>query len=64
MIVSCKEFKGWRMLKIIIYDSGLQLLSSLPKKFMLHPAIISDLKKRKKTSGLILLDITMSIIVW
>ena len=47
------------MMKIILYNCGLQLLSSLPKQSLQHPSIASDLKKRKKTSGLILLDFSL-----
>ena len=47
------------MIRIILYNCGLQLLSSLPKKSIQHPSIVSDLKKRKKTSGLVLLDYSL-----
>ncbi|MHA1983805.1 MAG: hypothetical protein ACW967_05590 [Candidatus Hodarchaeales archaeon] len=44
------------MIRIILYNCGLQLLSSLPKTSLQHPSIVSDMKKRRKTSGLVLLD--------
>ena len=47
------------MIRIVLYNCGLQLLSSLPKKSLQHPSVVSDLKKRKKTSGLILLDLSI-----
>jgi hypothetical protein len=38
------------MIRIILYNCGLQLLSSLPKTSLQHPSIVSDMKKRRKTS--------------
>lgn len=47
------------MITFILYNCGLELLDSLPPKLLAQPAIKNDLKRRKKKSSEILLDLAV-----
>ena len=47
------------MITFLLYNSGLELLNSLPEKLLKHPAIKNDLRKRKKKPSEVLLDLAV-----
>lgn len=47
------------MITFLLYNSGLELLDSLPDKLLKHPAIKNDLRKRKKRPSDVLLDLAV-----
>jgi len=47
------------MIIFLLYDCGIELLDSLPGKIQAHPAIKNDLKRRKKKSSEVLLDLAV-----
>ena len=47
------------MLYFILYNSGLELLESLPNHIKTHPAIKNDIRKRKKKLNEVLLDLAV-----
>ena len=47
------------MIRILLYDCGLQLLSSLDKSILQHPTINADIKRRQKQPSKILLDLSI-----
>ena len=47
------------MIRILLYDCGLQLLSSLDNSILQHPAITTDIKRRHRQPSSILLDLSI-----
>lgn len=47
------------MIVFLLYDCGIELLDSLPSKLLTHPTIKNDLKRRKKKTSEILLDLAV-----
>lgn len=47
------------MITFLLYNSGLELLNSLPEKLLKQPAIKNDLRKRKKKPSEVLLDLSV-----
>lgn len=47
------------MITFLLYNSGLELLDSLPEKLLKQPAIKNDLRKRKKKPSEVLLDLAV-----
>ena len=47
------------MITFLLYNSGLELLNSLPEKLLKQPAIRNDLRKRKKKPSEVLLDLAV-----
>ena len=47
------------MITFLLYNSGLELLDSLPEKLLKHPGIKHDLRKRNKKPSEVLLDLAI-----
>lgn len=47
------------MITFLLYNSGLELLNSLPEKVLKHPGIKHDLRKRNKKPSEVLLDLAI-----